>query len=98
MKTYRDDDEQLRCLECDGYLAEGATKCKKCQGRRDKEIERQAAAQRLEDAAEERKRRSEATASWRRRRLARYTNKVLALSSEERQAFFDSNPIRNIFS
>ena len=92
LRSYRDDHDRRRCLDCDGFLAEGARVCKRCKHRREDAEAAQAAAEELAACTPE-----YVPDRYRQGRLARYVQRVLELSGLERLEHFERHPLSSIF-
>lgn len=92
MRSYRDNAGRRRCLECDAFLSKSARRCRRCDGKREREIEAERAAQEQLEAVQ-----SYQPSMWRRRRLESYVQRVLELRGGRRLEFFERNPVGDIF-
>jgi hypothetical protein len=92
LRSYQDDHDRRRCLECDGFLAEGARVCKRCKHRREAAEAAEAAAEELAAAIP-----VYVPDRFRQGRLARYVQRALSVKGGERLAFFEQNPLSRIF-
>ena len=90
--SYQDDAGRRRCLECDAFLAEGARVCRRCEGKHEREIEAQRAAEEQQSAVQ-----AYVPDRYRQGRLARYVQRVLELSGLERLEHFERHPLSSIF-
>lgn len=92
VRSYPDDDDRLRCQRCDGYVAEDATSCGRCESIARRKREAEEAARRRAEREAEREELSRQLSAGRLGCLERYVHHYLDNSRRFRAGDEDALP------
>lgn len=97
--TYTGDDNNERCLECDGFVSEAGADCVRCRNRQAAARDADRAAEKAAAAVAKRTTSTQQSSRWRRTTLATHVAQLLAKrsGSEARIRFIEENPVSEIF-